>query len=56
MQTGEVIGATGKPGWPIRVVVCAGEVHAQCATDLAVGVEDGLMTQAIVSWLASLSS
>ena len=36
------------------VLVCEGEAHIQCQTDLSVGLDGGEMMRAIESWLKTL--
>ncbi len=54
VHTAQTMGAGNGPESAVQVVVCPGEVHVQCAADLAVGIEDGLMTKAIMNWLERL--
>lgn len=56
-HTAEVMraAAAADDGRPtVRYVVCPGEIHVQCAMDIALGIEDGFMTREVMSWLGSL--
>src|SRR3569833_16719 len=54
VHTAGLMGADGRYGSAVLVVVCPGETHVQCLSDMAVGVRDGHMTEAVVIWLGSL--
>lgn len=53
VHTAEMIGAgsdaDGEEG-KVEVVVCPGEVHVQCVSDMALGIEGGIMTSAVLAW------
>ncbi len=60
VHTAQTMGATGSGyepdggSGPVKVIICPGEVHVQCSVDLAVGVEDGVMTKAVMKWMEEL--
>ncbi|EPE07598.1 lipase [Ophiostoma piceae UAMH 11346] len=38
----------------VEVIVCPGEVHVQCVSDMALGIEGGIMTTAVLEWADSM--
>lgn len=53
IHTAEMMGANEAPkaGEPVvEVVVCPGEVHVQGVVDLAMGIKDGVMAEAMLRW------
>ena len=56
IHTAEMMGADvadeGGEGQQSRaeVIVCPGEVHVQCISDMALGIKGGIMTRAVLEW------
>lgn len=51
----EMMGEGEKSGRKtLELEVCEGEAHAQCAMDVGLGIEDGIMLGKTLAWLQSI--